>query len=83
MSLAVFHGAMRPAGFGEIRNTGVSLMDVRHVVEFRAGRALQHGSWHDVWQAYGASHSLASLAGQAADKLRAEGHTVRVRPVIV
>ena len=83
MALHVFHGAMRPIGRDSIRNTGMSLMDVRHIVEFRAGRALQGGQWVDVWQSYGASHARAELAGQQADKLRGDGYTVRVRPVIL
>jgi hypothetical protein len=69
-------------GIGSIRNTGLSLMCVRHLVEVRSGSQQVAGIWCDVWVSDGASHCRAEFANQAADHLRAQGFTVRVRPVL-
>ena len=60
------------------------LPDVRvvHVVERRVGRHEVKGQWLDVWHAEG-QHDRTEFAGRAADVLRAQGFTVRVRPVVL
>lgn len=38
---------------------------------------------HVVWLKEGCDHGIRELANQAADKLRKEGWTIRVRPVVL
>lgn len=63
------------------------MLNVRHLVEVRCGRALRRdGTWGDVWRVDAPAdggHVVAELATQRADSLRAEGFTVRVRPVVL
>lgn len=72
-----FHGAMRPGSDGR------ALLDVRHLVEMRCGRVERTpGQWSDAWRQVGDSWVVAEFAHQQAEALRAQGHTVRVRPVL-
>lgn len=58
--------------------------DVRHVVELRCGRTEgKPGIWSDAWRAVGVPWVIAEMARLHADELRAKGHTVRVRPVVL
>lgn len=59
-------------------------LPVVHVVERRVGRRQDaHGHWVDVWFVEGRAHATAALAGVEADSWRAQGFTVRVRPVVL
>lgn len=64
---------------GILGQSGAYMLDVRHIVEqahFERGAGIQ-------WIRQGDAHERAELAGQAADKLRAQGFRVRVRPIVV
>jgi hypothetical protein len=75
-----FRGAMRPQQGG---SDGRCMLDVTHRVELRCGRAQRpDGSWADAWR-LDSSHRRVEFANHAAELLRASGHTVRVRPVIL
>ena len=58
-------------------------MDIKHIVERRCGSQQVAGVWCDVWVREGEPYDNSNFAGNHADSLRAEGFTVRVRPVIV
>lgn len=59
-------------------------LPVVHVLERRVGRhQVPTGQWVDVWYVEGKPHASAGLAGSAADVLRAQGFTVRIRPVVL
>lgn len=75
-----FHGAMRSgqSGAGFLPPLGVV-----HRVEQRCAALSVGGVWRDQWAKVGTDHKVHELANQAADKLRAQGFTVRVRPVVV
>ena len=75
-----FRGAMRPQLGG---SDGRCMLDVRHLVERRCGRRQVAGVWCDVWVAQGPAYLTRELARIEENELRAAGHTVRVRPVIV
>jgi hypothetical protein len=77
-----FRGAMKPMqGAG---NDGRCMLDLVHLVERRCGRLVREdGTWGDAWAVEGKPHDRAEFAGQAADKLRRQGFTVRVRPVFL
>lgn len=77
MRAASVMGAFRPGSDGRC------LMDVRHVVERRCAAVVVDGRWRDAWVSEKPFHRSAELANQRADALRAEGFTVRVRPIIL
>lgn len=52
-------------------------------VEQRGGSINEAGVWRDLWYAVSDDHSNAELANQKADAQRAQGFTVRVRPVVL
>lgn len=81
MNAVTFHGAMRPDR-DQIRNTGLSLMDVRHLVEVRCASTAATGHWRDVWRVDGNPFRSAELANQSAEALRGKGFVCRVRPVV-
>lgn len=66
---------------------GRCMLNVRHLVEVRCGRAVRpDGTWADVWRVDAPSaggHAVAELATQRAESVRADGFTVRVRPVVL
>lgn len=64
-------------------NDGRSMMEVRHIVERRCGAQLVAGLWADVWVREGLPYPRVEFASQAADSLRSQGFTVRVRPVVL
>ena len=78
--LVSFHGAMRRgqsgAGF-------LSPLSVAFRVEQRCGAKQVLGHWVDQWVLVGAHHAHNEFAQQAAENLRLQGFTVRVRPVVV
>lgn len=79
---------MRPGiGMAARAGDGRCLIDVRHLVEVRCGRALRpDGTWGDVWRVdapEAGGHLVAELATQRVTELRAQGFTARVRPVVL
>lgn len=56
---------------------------VGHVVELRCGAQQVAGVWADVWVRQGDPWLVFELANQAAEGLRRDGATVRVRPVLL
>lgn len=63
---------------------GRCMLTVRHIVELRCGRSQRDsGEWVDAWRPVGTPWVIAEMAKLHADELRAKGHTVRVRPVVL
>lgn len=62
---------------------GRCMLDVRHLVEVRVGRMSVDGVWRDAWSRDLLPHTSAEFASQRAEQLRAQGFTVRVRPVVL
>lgn len=63
---------------GFIANSGMSMLDLRFLVE-----QAHYERGGVKWLRQGDLHEIHELANQAADKLRAQGFRVRVRPVVV
>lgn len=79
-------GAVMRAALSSVRGTGSDgrcLMDVRHIVERRCASQVVAGRWCAVWVAEGQPYTEREFASQAADSLRSQGFTVRVRPVVL
>ena len=61
---------------------GRCMLDIKHAVELRCGRREREpGVWIDAWRRVGDPWVVSEFAQQHADTLRAQGLTVRVRPV--
>ena len=73
--------ASRPRFDGQSGAGLFDLASVVHLVEVRSGYSPEKKA--DVWRQDGPQHGRAELANQAADKLRAQGFTVRVRPLVL
>ena len=82
MAVIAFHGAMRP-NRGVLGSDGRCMLNLHHIVERRCGSRLIAGFWADVWEQQGHPHIRSEFAQRAAEALRAEGFTVRVRPVLL
>jgi len=58
-------------------------LKVAFIVEQRCASVNEGLGWRDVWAPEPTTHDCFELANQRADALRAEGFTVRVRPVVL
>lgn len=73
----------RPCAGMSYGSDGLSMMEVQHIVERRCGFQRVAGFYADVWVREGSPYPRAEVASQAADLLRSQGFTVRVRPVVL
>lgn len=81
MAVHTFEG--KPGVGMSLRSDGRCMMDVRFSVERRCGSKQIAGHWCDVWSRDGDPHTNTNFAAEHAARLRAEGFTVRVRPVVL